>query len=131
MSHGFVLVVDDDDDIRELTVLLIDSDGIPALGAEDGYKALEAIERHGVPGVIILDLRMPNLNGEEFLKRLRSVPRLAAVPVVLVSGDRYTEKAAEKLKAQAVLTKPYDGEVLLQVLRRVMKEQDLGAQHPA
>lgn len=107
-GKSYVLVVDDDEDICEVVVLLLRMHDLPGIAAHDGLEAMEAIRRHGRPRLILLDLRMPRLNGPDFVRLLRRDPTLASVPVVVLSGDVTARDSVAQLGAQAYLTKPIE-----------------------
>jgi CheY-like chemotaxis protein len=110
---SYVLVVEDDHDLRDLTVELLGSHGFTAAESADGVRALRTMEALGAPALVLLDLRMPNMNGEELLRRMRAKSDLARVPIIILSGDRNAEKVARRLGAQAGLSKPYSLERLM------------------
>src|SRR5690242_4197641 len=82
-----VLVVDDNDDARDLVVHWIEANGFRAVGASDGLEAVACLSRGLRPVLIVLDLRMPRMNGWEFLRWLKRQSELSAVPVVVTSAE--------------------------------------------
>jgi CheY-like chemotaxis protein len=85
MDSGAVLVADDDADIRRLLVLFLTLHGYRVSVAEDGQEALQLLE-HVQPSFIVSDLLMPNVNGLELCRRVRSDPRFSGVPIVLFTA---------------------------------------------
>lgn len=69
MNRKSVLIVEDDNDLREAYVLILESEDIDVHSAANGAEALELLEKTGDPGIIFLDLRMPIMNGIEFLEK--------------------------------------------------------------
>jgi CheY-like chemotaxis protein len=116
-SRHAVLVIDDNEDVREAVETALDLAGYTTVPAADGKAALELLRAGLQPIVILLDLMMPVMDGLEFLDAQRRDPRLAAIPVIIVSAfSRLAE--AERLGATAVLTKPVDfGELLALIAR--------------
>jgi CheY-like chemotaxis protein len=113
-----VLVVDDDEDIRELLALLLEANGAVVAVAADGVDALEALDGDGhTPALILLDLMMPRMDGQEFLTRLRAGP-YRDVPVVLISGHLGSASKAKELGADGWLGKPLHYDELLSVVDR-------------
>lgn len=108
-----VMIVEDDEDIRESFAMLLTAEGYDVMTAVDGLDALEQL-RARRPDVIMLDLMMPRMNGWEVVESLRADPALATIPVFVVSavGDR------EPPACEQQLTKPVDVDELLSVLRR-------------
>jgi CheY-like chemotaxis protein len=120
---GNVLIVEDDPDTREMLAALLATEGFHAVGAEDGLEALHLLRtvRHRAPDVpclVLLDLKMPRLGGNEFRRAQLGDPIVATVPVAVMSGAVDAEERAATLGAVATLTKPIDFDVLLDVVRR-------------
>jgi CheY-like chemotaxis protein len=109
---GRVVVVDDDEDWRDLLVQLLQDGGFDAVGFSDGRQALAALRREPRrPAVILLDLEMPVMTGWEFRREQLRDRRLARIPVVVASGaDRGS------IDADAYLAKPYTPADLFRVL---------------
>ena len=122
MSSRWILVVDDDEDIRDTLMLLLDMEGYAVIGASNGLDALQQIRAHGRPGMILLDLRMPCMHGEEFAAALHADPALALAPIVVFSGDANAPEVASGMGAQALLKKPVELTELVDVVRRVMPD---------
>lgn len=116
----WILVVDDDDDIREVAVVLLRMHGYEADGAADGLDALERIKAHGPPGLILLDLRMPRVHGCQLAEILREKEDLASIPIVVLSGDATAPERAAALGAQGYLKKPFDLAQLIDAVSRAM-----------
>lgn len=88
-----ILIVDDDDDIRELLGNLLRREGYEVLEAEDGARALEILEQQPTPPcLVLLDLMMPVMSGTEVLKALEETDRLARLPVVVISAGGRAEE---------------------------------------
>jgi CheY-like chemotaxis protein len=83
---GPVLVVDDNDETRALLAQILTIRGYDAVGASDGLDALSWLRGGGRPSVIVLDMRMPNMDGSAFQCALRADPRWAAIPVIVYSA---------------------------------------------
>ncbi|MFN8592843.1 MAG: response regulator [Thermomicrobiales bacterium] len=114
--RGLVLVVDDDIGVRMVMAAALEDDGWSVETAENGRQALDILRRVR-PDVIVLDLRMPVMDGLDFAERYReSEP--AAAPIILVSAT-VTEAAARRSGATAFLRKPTDLTLLLDAVARV------------
>src|SRR4051794_5777408 len=83
-----VLVVDDDDDLREMIGIALGEKGYSAVGIGSGVAALEWLRVTPAPALVLLDLKMPRLGGTSVLRALRSDPATARIPVVVISGDQ-------------------------------------------
>ena len=112
-----LLLVDDDRASLDLVTAYLDGSGIDIVRARDGLEALEQVRRL-TPSAIVLDIRLPKLDGWEVLTALRSEPVTAAIPVVVVSiVDEPSRGLA--LGAAGWLTKPVRRESLLAALRKI------------
>ena len=116
-----VLIVDDDAAFRDLvTDLLLIEGGVDVAVAEDGDSALDQMRRLK-PALVLLDLKMPNVDGFEFSRYVRSDPLLAGIPIVAVTAwGPVDEVRAEALAAgcAAFLPKPFALDDLLSVVAR-------------
>jgi CheY-like chemotaxis protein len=116
-APGGVLVVDDDEDIREIIVELLEDHGFRATGAHNGRDALHRLREDGVrPRVILLDLMMPVMDGRTFRSEQRRDPALAAIPVVVLSARLDIFGLLEEMGVSRVLKKPINIEQLLRVV---------------
>jgi len=113
VESASVLVVEDDTDLREGVIALLESEGLTATGASDGEEALHLLHDRFVPSVIVMDLSMPRMDGWRFRVQQTRDPRLAAIPVVIVSGHWNAAEAGRILGAMAVVPKPPDIDKLL------------------
>ena len=112
-----VLIVEDDEDMRQILVQLLEYHGWPAHSACDGADGLEALRLHR-PSLILLDLAMPRMNGVQFRAAQRRLTdrRLATVPVVVVSAVHDARRYRSTLNAADVLVKPFEADRLLQAV---------------
>jgi len=110
-----VLIVEDDDDLREMLAQLLSLEGFQAAAVANGREALDYLREEDAPGVILLDLMMPVMDGWEFRRRQQADPALAAVPVIVLSA--LDQSRAGHVAADAVLKKPLDFDRLLALVR--------------
>lgn len=103
-----VLVVDDDDALREIYVDALEGSGYDARGAQDGVAALQLMESGWSPCVIFLDLRMPGMDGWELARRIRANKRWRGVRIVVVAAHFRIDREAAEIGASAWLQKPFD-----------------------
>src|SRR5438034_549758 len=116
--HGTVLVVEDDADIRESLVEIFDERGYRVVSANNGREALAALRGDAdLPCLIFLDLMMPVMDGPTFREEQLRDPRLANVPVVVISAYRDVVEKARALKAE-FLRKPFELNAVLGVARK-------------
>ena len=115
-----VLIVDDDADIRDTIEMLLVRHGFPVATACDGADALQKLgDGAARPGLILLDLMMPRMNGEEFRRSQLSRPELARIPVVVLSGAGRTQEMLKRIDGQVeVLPKPIELTDLMSTVRR-------------
>ncbi|MDB4988134.1 MAG: hypothetical protein JWN04_3312 [Myxococcaceae bacterium] len=111
-----ILLVEDDPDIREVTAEILRESGYEVCEAEDGQGALEQLQQMSVvPALVLLDLSMPIMTGQELLQELKKSERFATLPVVVVSGAGWTH--ADVPDANEFISKPPSVAQLLQVVR--------------
>lgn len=122
MNNSWVLVVEDDDDVRDTLLLVLDMAGFVTVGAVDGLDALDQIRKRGRPGIVLLDLRMPRMSGAEFASAVHADPELAPAPIVIVSGDNNARDVAGTLGVQGLLTKPIEMPELVATVRRFVPQ---------
>jgi signal transduction histidine kinase/CheY-like chemotaxis protein len=132
-SVAIILIVDDQPTNREYLVTLLGYGGHRLLQAADGAEGL-ALAQAERPDLIIADILMPIMDGYEFVRQLRAVPAIAAVPVIFYTAH-YHEREAQAL-AQAcgvvhVLTKPCDPEVVLRTVQAALTAAPVPAPAPA
>ena len=113
-----ILLVEDDAAIREALDEVLGDLGYEVVSAPDGRGGLRLAAEQSEPCPILLDWRMPILGGQEFLARLRELPRGREFPVILSTGDRAATDAAMGDQVAAVLSKPFDLDSLLAALQR-------------
>lgn len=111
---GKILVVEDNDDVREMMAVTLELEGHQVRTATNGRDALEQLRRGDKPCVILLDLMMPVMNGWEFRRELERDPALADVPVIVISAA--TGELVRNTRADAFIPKPIDMDQLLDVV---------------
>ena len=109
-----ILVVEDNDDVREMMAVTLELEGHRVRTAVNGRDALEQLRVGEKPCVILLDLMMPVMNGWEFRRALEHDPSLADVPVVVISAA--TGEIVKNTRADAFIPKPIDMDRLLDVV---------------
>lgn len=113
-----MLVVDDDEAERTALASVLRADGFDVALAEDGERALLALEQGALPALVVLDLMMPRVSGWQVLQAMERTARLADIPVIVVTAFA----ARGGLPAGCrVLHKPFDREVLLAEARALTR----------
>lgn len=116
-----LLLIDDNRDLRESLMEFLALHGHTVQMAENGMDALELLRSWKIPPeLILLDLMMPILDGWTFLAERRRDPRLAIVPVVIMSGSRGITSRAKAAGAAAVMHKPFPPEDLLPIIAQYL-----------
>jgi CheY-like chemotaxis protein len=123
MSPGAILIVDDDNDVRSALSELLEEEGFAVEGAHNGREALARLRAGGAhPAVILLDLMMPGMDGWDFRSEQMRDPKLAAVPVVIVSASGFSlESIRTQFRPAAYVEKPIERKTLLDVIREVVR----------
>jgi CheY-like chemotaxis protein len=109
-----ILVVEDNDDVREMMAITLELEGHHVATAINGRDALDKLRTGDKPCLILLDLMMPVMNGWDFRRALDNDPTLKKVPVVVVSAA--TAELVHRTEAAAYLPKPFDMDELLHVI---------------
>ncbi len=124
MREFTVLVVDDEEEFREMMVKRLNKKGLVALGADGGQAALDLLEANRID-VVLLDVKMPGMDGIEALRRIRVLKPL--VEVVLLTGHASVDSGIEGMKLGAFdyLMKPIELEPLLEKLADAYEKKRL------
>lgn len=111
-----ILIVEDDDAIRESLQIALELEGYRVTTAANGKEGLQALPGMASPCLILLDLMMPVMDGWAFAEALRENDKLASIPVIVVSA--FADQAEPVRQARGVLKKPVALEQLLQTVRQ-------------
>lgn len=113
---GHILVVDDNDNLRETVQMLLESSGYSVATAANGRAALVHLQGGSRPSLILLDLMMPDMNGWQFLEHARGDASLRSVPIVIMTAHQETDRA--RMPPAEVVPKPFDAATLLAAVAR-------------
>jgi CheY-like chemotaxis protein len=113
-----VLLVEDDRDIRESIAEVLEAEGHQVISAGTAGAALGTLERPGAPDLVLLDLRMPGMDGLSFLGALQARPDRDRYRVILMSADQTVVDLDSAPGVVAVLEKPFEPSELLQLVGR-------------
>src|SRR5258706_2530808 len=129
-KQATILIVDDDSDVRALLETLLRSQGYLTLSAAGGEEALALVARRA-PDLILLDILMPGMDGNEVARRLKADPATANIPIVIVTVqlDRSARLKGLKAGAEDFLTKPIDRDELWLRVRNLLRLKELGDFH--
>jgi DNA-binding response OmpR family regulator len=111
-----IMIVDDDEAIRETVHAILADEGYQVFMAYNGDEAIKLLdELNPAPDALIVDLLMPGMNGKEFIERARvRFGRVALPPVLLLTGAKQGEAEANGLEIDDYLPKPFEHDILLQ-----------------
>jgi CheY-like chemotaxis protein len=124
-GHGGspILVVEDDASILEMVLQILRAEGYPVVGAKNGIEGLAHVDRLA-PSLILLDMRMPRMDGWEFAAALRA--RGVASPVVVMTAADNAKRWADEVGADGFVVKPFE---FLDLLASVAKHRRLPPRH--
>ncbi len=123
MAGPLILVVDDEKDIVEIICDLLAAEGFRTRAAYDGQQALEEIARQR-PDAVILDIKMPVLDGLEVIRRIRAEPSTASLPIVVLTATQVIQELQDRFRELRVATwisKPFEPEDLLATVKHALK----------
>lgn len=109
-----LLLIDDKQEFRRLTKIILSKD-FEITTAENGMQALISMQKGAIPDLIVCDVNMPELDGEQFVKQLKASGMFQHIPIIMLSSN---DKSADKISlmkagADDYLTKPYNPEELM------------------
>jgi DNA-binding NtrC family response regulator len=121
-----ILIVDDEANLRKTLAEILTARGYTTLEASDGRAAMELLGE-GVPDLIFTDWKMPAIGGEELLLHLRKEPRLASIPVIVITafGSSHSAIEAVRLGAYDFVTKPFDLDEIVLAAERALDHSSL------
>lgn len=116
-----IVTVDDSASVRQMVAFTLKGAGFDVIECQDGQDALDKINGSGVD-MVITDLNMPNMNGLELIRALRSKGEYKFTPIVFLTTESQAEKKAEAKSAGATgwIVKPFKPEQLLAVIKKVL-----------
>jgi len=116
-----ILIVEDDARIARFVALELEHEGYRVLTARDGPGGLEAALRES-PDLVLLDLMLPGLSGIEVCRRMKRIPRLKHVPVIILTAlrDETTLRDAREQGADEVILKPLEGKDFRETVKRLV-----------
>jgi two-component system alkaline phosphatase synthesis response regulator PhoP len=127
-NSAYILIVDDDPDILEGITTILESQPYRLATARDGKKCLEMLNQE-TPDLLILDLLMPRMDGWGVIREMRSEPRFASVPIMVLSTvvedasrRRYELETGMGMDVQDYIQKPAKPDELLRRVARLLKK---------
>ena len=123
-DRPLALVVDDSITVRRVTERFLQRHGVRVVTAKDGLDAISVLSDHR-PDVILLDIEMPRMDGYEFASHVRNDPRVADVPIIMITsrvGDKHRARAIE-LGVNDYIGKPFQDSALLEAIARQLEDR--------
>jgi two-component system nitrogen regulation response regulator NtrX len=123
-----ILVIDDEAAIRDSLRMILEYEDYQFLGAASGQEALAAVQRER-PDLVLLDIKMPGMDGMEVLRKLHALDE--TLPVVMISGHGTTATAVEAIRSGAVdfLDKPLSSERVIVTLQNALRQSELRSEN--
>jgi len=122
MGKGIVLIIDDEEPIRELIKSLLEPEGFQIFTASNGEVGLEML-KNMLPDLIILDMNMPKMGGVEFYSHIaKPEDGSPTIPVLVLTGRGNMQSMFEGLEVNGFLAKPFRGSELIAVVTRIVLE---------
>jgi len=116
-----ILIIEDDEDLHLIYRLYLQGESYQILQARNGREGLEILA-HEKPDLILLDMIMPVMDGEDFIQKFRFEKNEYGIPIIIASvNDKIPPRLLEKGKIQTVLRKPFPVEVLLKEIEAILK----------
>ncbi len=120
-SKQTILIVDDEQTARHLLRYVLQLDGYQIISANDAFDALKVLEGDALPQLVISDVMMPGMLGTDLVQQMASDPRLAHIPVVLISAYHDISHVG---KTAAFVFKPYTPNALLSLVTELLADPD-------
>ena len=115
-----ILVIEDDHDTRETLKQILETNDFRVFVSKDGKLALEFLKKSRDPiSLILLDIQMPTMDGYSFRRYQEEDPRIASIPVVVMTGDPNIEFVCLRLGARGFLRKPFNLDQVLNTVKRL------------
>jgi DNA-binding response OmpR family regulator len=118
-----ILIIDDDDDLRDTLVVLLEDQGYSVIAASDGESGVRAFGE-ARPDLVLSDVIMPDSNGVDAIRRMREIDptaRIVAMSGGSISGDDHQLRMAKEAGAMEALPKPFEVDDLVAVVERCLK----------
>lgn len=123
-ANRIILIVEDDNDIRENIRIYLDSIGFSCMEALDGAEAIELTKREH-PDLILLDIMLPRINGYQVCKILKEDQKYKSIPIIMLSAkvEREDKEWGAKMGVDAYMTKPFDFDQLEKTINKLIRKR--------
>jgi CheY-like chemotaxis protein len=115
-----ILVVDDEPDILKIMSLRLEKAGYEVLGGRNGMEALD-LARRMIPDLVILDVYLPDMNGDDLARVMKNDDKLKRIPIILISATAASvAQRAKDCGAEGHIGKPFESEELLDAVKEIL-----------
>lgn len=123
MEKKTILIVEDEESLLKLESILLTSKGFDVKGAPNGQAALDAIAENP-PDLVLLDIMLPEIDGFEVCRRIKSNPATRHLPVIMLTAKKSREDMArgEKVGADWYITKPFKSAMVIETIQRFLNK---------
>ena len=122
MAKQKILIVDDDETILEILKQTLSDHGYEHIAAQDGEDALKQLQSNDNIDAVILDIRMPKMDGRETLKEIKSDHKAKHLPILMLTGENSLADVSEclTLGANEYMVKPFESDILINRLQKIL-----------
>lgn len=127
VKRNRILIVEDEESLMKLESIILSSKGYSVTGCPDGTSALAEIARNP-PDLVILDIMLPDIDGFEICRRIRSHPASSLLPVIMLSARKNSQDIERGVQAgaDAYITKPFKSAQLVATIERILSAGEAG-----
>ncbi len=121
MGKHKILIVEDEESLLRLESILLTSKGYEVIGASNGRQALEAVLAEG-PDLVLLDIMLPEIDGFEVCRQIKSNPKTGQIPVIMVTAKKASDDMTrgEEVGADWYITKPFKSAMVIETIQRFL-----------
>lgn len=122
-----ILIVDDDELNRKILKEILEDGEFESVEACDGLEAFDMLKKESDIGLILLDRRMPNMDGMQFMEEMRNRPEYKDIPVIMQTAANSPREVIEGSSTGVYyyLTKPYDEQIVISIVRAALEKREL------
>jgi DNA-binding response OmpR family regulator len=119
MNNKKILICDDDEGILDMLELILEDSGFSIIAVKNSLQIYDEIKK-AQPDLIVLDLWMPVLSGDQVLRSLRKSPDTTQLPVIVISASREGQRIANEAGANDFIAKPFDMDLLVSTVKKLV-----------
>lgn len=121
-----IILIDDEESLRDLGEMILEKNGYDVLTVSNGKEGLKVVGDNPNVSLILVDLKMPKMNGFEFVSTLRAMRAVPTCPIVVITAftSKATLKEGKKLRVNAWITKPYNNKELVATVKKLIGDDE-------